>query len=94
MELDYKKMFEESQKNLTEMFALQQEFCDLAAYIKDNTDKCTIVAERIFELSIADQVVMLRQTAAITRLSVALYDKYQMGESAETEDNQNEQDLS
>lgn len=78
MELDYKKMFEESQKQLTEMFALQNEFCELAAYMQENGDKVKIVSDNLMKMSMADQVALFRATAASTRVCVALYDKYDM----------------
>lgn len=78
MELDYKKMFEESQQRLSEMFALQNEFCELAAYIQENGGKVKIASENLMKMSMTDQVAVFRSTAATTRICVALYDKYNM----------------
>ena len=75
-ELDYKAMFENLYKLFEEKFATEIEYFELLAAANSNTKAATIVSNNLMKMSMADQVLVLRQLKAMNDVCAILQKKY------------------
>ena len=75
-EIDYKKMFEESQATINSLFDIQHEFFDLLKYVSENTKFSSPIPDNLFKMNLPDQVLYLRAIKKNLEICEYLVKKY------------------
>jgi hypothetical protein len=87
-EIDYKKMFEESQNTINSLFDMQHEFFDLLKYVNENIKFSSPIPDNIFKMNLPDQVLYLRAIKKNLEICKYLVKKYSF--KVEEEETENE----
>lgn len=82
-ELDYKATFENLYKLFEARFATEIEYFELLGETADLQQKATPVAKNIMKMSMADQIIVLRQMKTLNNICAFLQDKYHFEEGEE-----------